>query len=363
MQLFSLAAILVPMWARVACFKGDSSKAELNMEPQKPRIAVMLVGKLLKVTPHGSVASFWQSAGNKNLIEMMTEESGEEPNPPKNATNKLLANQSIVSQLAFPDFDPTAWTDVGNTDIWENTKDKLLKPLSRFGQVDTYVCVSEAAGLSAVPEAPPEITQVFQFDFPLIEQYKRAEACVNKIKATGRKYDWWIKKRPDFFSFQEWPDVTKFDPDYIYTRYRLMAGLKGLTSHVMSMNYCESKCNGGGGTGYVNDDMLMVASDKLIDHVFLPYRVARFLPPITPSSMWVAPLIEGFYTQQVFGNRVLTRPLSLSGCPLHSETPHCKESYKCKDKGVPLDCGAGAITVDELHNSMRETAARIAAER
>lgn len=78
-----------------------------------------------------------------------------------------------------------------------------------------------------------------------------------------------------------------FEFGYVYTRFRAVGGIRGLTSDHISYSPCPDTCNGvrrGGQIGYVNDDMVRVVPGALIDFAFASTPGPAFGPDGQPTT-------------------------------------------------------------------------------
>merc|ERR1712113_273165 len=122
---------------------------------------------------------------------------------------------------------------------WQNIVDNLLTPIKRTHAVDVHICVDEAGG-----PVPHEISHVFTF--PASDQVTRQTMCVEKIKERYGSYAWFIRMRPDFYFYREFPRMSSFRPGFLYTRFQAFSGISGITNRQLNAGReesCRELCN------------------------------------------------------------------------------------------------------------------------
>lgn len=302
-----------------ALFHGAVSLS-VHAPNDKPSVAIMVVGAIYKPKHATRVA---EEHATTNMIERMTGE--------------------------YEDGYAEGLERVSDSNGWENIVQNLLEPAKRTHSVDLYVCTNRAEG-----EVPPEVSQVIVIESSR-DQEDHGALCVSQIRSSGRTYEWFIKTRPDFVFYQEFPPITSFSQGYVYTRFRSIQGIGGLTSDHFSWDYCEFACNGIPATsiGYVNDDMVRVVPGALMDFAFRHENASWERVPHTnftdknwitmPGPGWVEDQLTRFWLDR----KIFTMPLACPGYPSQSKRSHRRRSEPCSGKdGAPRVrkeyCGAMA---------------------
>jgi len=240
---------------------------------------------------------------------------------------------------------------------WTTFKLSALRPLAKqLGRrPDVYVCTDKVVGMK-----PKEVTQVFKLSAS--NQFERAHLCYQSV-ATARKYDLYVKVRPDFHFLGDFPDVRGIDRDYVYTRFRTASGIAGLTSaHFSGDNMCSKSCGGSpaDACGYMNDDMLMVVPSKLAGRVFMSDAEGQARleaygfgdPPGWVMLACCGP--ERQLTRKLISAGILTRPLAVVGYPVYTHWPHDQWALPCARMVVQKTCGI-ELPIESVHNRVRSS--------
>jgi hypothetical protein len=261
---------------------------------------------------------------------------------PKHVTrgSEEQATTNMIEKMTgeYEDGSDEEWTRWSDSNGWENIVQNLIEPAKRTHSVDVYVCTNRAEG-----DVPTEVSQVIAIENSR-DQEDHGAMCVSQIRSSGRTYEWFIKTRPDFVFYQEFPPITSFIQGYVYTRFRSIQGVGGLTSDNFAWNYCEPGCNGIPETsiGYVNDDMVRVVPGALMDFAFRHENASWESVPHTnftgknwitmPGPGWVEDKLTRFWLDR----KIFTMPLDCPGYPSSSKRSHHKYSEHCSGKdGAP----------------------------
>jgi len=299
----------------------------------KPSVAVMFVGRTVN---HREAAR----ESTTNLIDSMTG--------------------------AEEDADSEGWQRLSASGAWDSTVKYLIRPIKRTHEVDIYVCVDTAGGL-----APPEVKKVFVIS--ATDQEARGARCVSRLKSPlynpiNTTYDWLIKVRPDFIFFNTFPIMTSFKPGYVYTRFRSVQGIGGLTSAHVSWDYCVHSCTGmpSSAVGYVNDDMIRVVPGDLIDFTFHhEWGLEQYASPDKttkknfPLLNWVdipGHWNEGKLTRFWAQHKIFTLPLACMGYPRYDPHGygHSSEIARCIHSPVKKACG-GNVNIELAHRAINQS--------
>jgi len=276
----------------------------------------------------------------------------------RGAKEQTITN--LIEKMAGPDEDAytEGWERLSDSNVWENILRHLIQPAKRTHSVDVYVCTDRAEGT-----VPPEVLQVLEV-VVANDQEERGAMCVSQLISTGRTYEWFIKTRPDFVFYQDFPPMTSFSYGYVYTRFRSVQGIGGLSSDHFSWNYCDPRCNGLPETaiGYVNDDMVRVVPGALMDFAFR--HADASWEPVPPTNFtsknWIAMpgtgWIEDKLTRFWIDRKIFTMPLACPGFPRDSKRSHWKHSKKCSgldehERVLKVYCGAGA-SIETAHRAL-----------
>jgi len=230
--------------------------------------------------------------------------------------------------------------------IWQHIKDNLIKPLSQSLAVDTYICTDAILG-----QVPAHV-QVYKIEAK--RQWERVKACAFRA-LKEKQYDWIVKVRPDFFFYRPFPDVSTFHPDYVYSRFRVASGISGLTSEHFSYDQCTSECNGGIGTGYVNDDMILVVPKALMSQIFLDTAVVTNRSKLRIPPTWISTGMgwrEGGWTKDLIKYGALSMPLACPGYPRHDRHKHKEQSIVCSKQPIEKAVCGEKVPIEDVHQSL-----------
>jgi len=306
------------------------ARVEDQSWPWPPSVAILIVGRTLDPTTFGSSSSM-AATKDWNMIDRMT---GEEESP----TSPVLAS------ARKPQHSP-----------WRSFSLSVLAPLAaQLGRSPAvFACTDQVVG-----SKPKEVTQVFAIRAP--NQFDRAHVCYESVAAT-RRYDLYVKVRPDLYYLGNFPDVRGMRRDYLYTRFRSAQGIAGLTSEIFAWDRCAPRCSGSpqNSTGYVNDDMIMVVPSSLAKRVFMSEAEgsARLKAygskdpqgwPTTPS------FAEGLLTRKLISAGILTQPLRVLGYPLSSRYSHEHDALACATSVVHKKCGV-SLPMETVHMLLRRS--------
>jgi len=259
--------------------------------------------------------------------------------------------------------DHERWQRLSRSNGWDNTVKYLVHPIKKTHDVDIYVCVDQLVG-----PTPPEVTKVFVISAS--DQEARGARCLSRLKSdqyspNNTTYDWLIKVRPDFVFHNNFPSMESFKPGYVYTRFRFVQGIGGLTSDHVSWDYCVRSCTGkpSSAIGYVNDDMIRVVPGDLIDFTFRhEWGLEKYASPDKtikkkfPLINWVdIPDFwnEGKLTRFWAQHKIFTLPLACMGYPRHDPHGygHASEAKKCLRTPVKKACG-GNGNIELAHRAI-----------
>jgi hypothetical protein len=295
-----------------------------------PRVAILFVGRSL----HARLSAKHSSA---NIFDLMTGEEG------------AYAGRQMFKSSS----DPSA-SDSNVTPGWENAVEMLIEPVKKTHTVDVFICIDHAMG-----QVPAEVSQVFEV--PAMNQEERGVKCVSKLKDNGRTYDWLIKARSDFVFYKQFPVMTSFQPGYVYTRFRAIAGITGLTSDHISYLPCSQKCADAppGHIGYLNDDMVRVVPGDLTDFAFVDSTShsnttsgGERLSQIPQNWIDIDSPIEGRITRFWLQRGILTKPLACPGYPRHDHYSHHARSLKCALEPVDLVNCPPNMPLEDVHQAL-----------
>jgi len=301
---------------------------KVDVHRDKPRAVILFVGR--------SLASRLDATHDSSTIfDLMT---GEEED---DSFGRQLSDSSSSSRASYSS---------GSDSLVE----MLIEPVQKTHTVDVFICIDRAIG-----HVPAVVTQVFEISASSQEQ--RGAKCVSKLKeGNDRQYDWLIKARSDFVFFKQFPVMTSFEAGYVYTRFRAIAGVTGLTSDHISWCPCSQSCAGGpvGHVGYVNDDMVRVVPGDLMDFAFLgPTSHSSVTwdgkPLLHMPKNWVDMIgKEGELTRFWIERGILTKPLACPGYPKHDRYGQHDKSSKCAVTPVERVSCPPNVTIESAHRTL-----------
>jgi len=309
---------------------------KVDVPRNEPSVVILFVGRSL-------TDRLDKTYGSSNIFDLMT---GEEAGGEEEGDN-------LGSQL----FDSSSGSRSSASSRWWNVVEMLIEPVKKTHTVDVFICIDRANG-----QVPAAVSQVFEI--PAYSQEQRGAKCASKVLEKDRRYDWLIKARSDFVFYKQFPAMTSFQAGYVYTRFRAVGGVTGLTSDHISFCPCSQNCAGGplGHIGYVNDDMVRVVPGALMDFAFLG-------PTSQSSATWDGkPLLhmpknwidligkEGELTRFWIERGILTKPLACPGYPTHDRYDHKGKSSKCAYKPVELLHCPPNVTIESAHEQFQPQA-------
>jgi len=211
---------------------------------------------------------------------------------------------------------------------WSSLMTYLVNPIRQHARADIFVCADHIpAG-----RRPEEIKYVFAFD--ATNQHTRVRGCWQRV---GEGYDFYVKVRPDFVFLGSNLDWTSLRSDRLYSRFRYVGGLTGVTSEHMSWEICTSECHCKDHTGFANDDMIWVAHGSLMDRVTAFRNGDAMSKPMTwlcrgngRKGLWT----EEQWSLSLLAQGVLTSPLAVTGYPTSTQHNHSRANI-CHDRSQP----------------------------
>lgn len=334
-----------------ACiFINDASSLGLGAPRDKPRVAVLIVGRSLCTSAKCRMAA----DDAANMVESMTGEEKGDADADSKIIEERLSGPKVIDDAS-----------------WRSAVSMLIEPVNRTHLVDVYVCVDRARG-----RVPAEVSEVFEETAS--GQEARGAKCLSRLKSSGRHHDWLVKIRPDFVFYRPFPPMASFRPGYVYTRFRTVQGIGGLTSDHLSYDWCQPRCNGipDKAIGYTNDDMIRVVPGALIDFAFRDSAVTASAPapPGQRQRRWggrrrrslandftfpvnwvnIANCSEGRLTRFWAERNVLTMPLACPGYPRDSVAGaiYRDMSMPCAAKPVEKTICSPAVTIESAHETL-----------
>eukprot|EP00931_Biecheleriopsis_adriatica_P046819 TRINITY_DN26936_c0_g1_i2.p1 TRINITY_DN26936_c0_g1~~TRINITY_DN26936_c0_g1_i2.p1 ORF type:complete len:352 (+),score=48.73 TRINITY_DN26936_c0_g1_i2:101-1156(+) len=225
--------------------------AVLVHKKKKPKVAVLVVGRVLDATDVRS------DPGPGRLLNFMT---GDEFSPGLPAYDRASTKEEFYTKQRYSKGTP-----------WESLLQHVVRPLQEdAASVDVFICrdKTEPGDLPASAESllpRRNVTEVFTF--PQQDVVDLLHQCYQRVMTSG--YSYYLKVRPDNVYSKDFPALSNFLGDFIFTRVRSANGIQDLTSEHVSWDYCEATCQGGQGTGYMNDNGVIMVPSSLASKVFL----------------------------------------------------------------------------------------------
>jgi len=326
MLCMSLLRFMIPFGGVTAVRLSTTSQNTTSLiHNNNPAVAIMIVGRRL-------------SPDEADKLDSSTMDS----NSPMNEILSGLTGEDQLFPMANKQFIGVA-KENQQDDIWGNMQTSLHSPLSKTYEVDTILCVDSYDIGGSAP------LNVQAHAFPAESQLERWHECLKRI--VSDKYEWIIKVRPDYFYYKPIPDLSTFNNNYIYTRFRTAGGIQHLTSDHFSYTYCDPGCNAGG-IGYMNDDMLFVMPASVVsilNGTSLPKQHLQ-VPPSWVPLVWA----EGVWSKLLLDAGILTMPLAAPGFPRHDKFGHHGASAPCADVPVAKNCGDDAMEISDVHETLRD---------